>query len=193
VDADWPISTSPIPDFSDVILYVMRPATFGPADQQVLDLLPKEVPASWSSTSPTGQGQGRAACVRPADRAKRDFAHRAVSAKLHSSWKAASEISASCGDSPSSARRHHRPQRKFLASESCAKSCSASSARNCLHQHRADRKFEQEGDFARVSPPSWSSATRTSHDHRYKGAPERDLDQARLDMANFRRPVYWNW
>ncbi len=184
---------------SDVILYVIEAGTFGPADQQVMDLLPKEVPCILVINK-SDRVKDKAVLLPFAQKiaAMRDFAAIVpVSAKLHFQLEGLQneikrflpENQPIFGPDDITDRRE-----KFLASEI---------VREKLFRFVGDElpytstvlieKFEQEGDLRRVFAAIL--VERDTHKSMIignKGARLKEVStQARLDMEKlFGGPVY---
>ncbi|MET3129768.1 GTP-binding protein Era [Oxalobacteraceae bacterium GrIS 1.11] len=184
---------------SDVILYVIEAGTFGPADQQVMDLLPKEVPCILVINK-SDRVKDKAVLLPFAQKiaAMRDFAAIVpVSAKLHFQLEGLqSEIKRFMPENQPIFGPDDITDRseKFLASEI---------VREKLFRFVGDElpytstvlieKFEQEGDLRRVFAAIL--VERDTHKSMIignKGARLKDVStQARLDMEKlFGGPVY---
>lgn len=184
---------------SDVILYVIEAGTFGPADQQVMDLLPKEVPCILVINK-SDRVKDKAVLLPFAQKvaAMRDFAAIVpVSAKLHFQLEGLqSEIKRFLPENQPIFGPDDITDRseKFLASEI---------VREKLFRFVGDElpytstvlieKFEQEGDLRRVFAAIL--VERDTHKSMIignKGARLKDVStQARLDMEKlFGGPVY---
>ena len=184
---------------SDVILYVIEAGTFGPADQQVMDLLPKEVPCILVINK-SDRVKDKAVLLPFAQKvaAMRDFAAIVpVSAKLHFQLEGLqNEIKRFLPENQPIFGPDDITDRseKFLASEI---------VREKLFRFVGDElpytstvlieKFEQEGDLRRVFAAIL--VERDTHKSMIignKGARLKDVStQARLDMEKlFGGPVY---
>ncbi|MEC5162556.1 GTPase [Janthinobacterium sp. CG_23.3] len=184
---------------SDVILYVIEAGTFGPADQQVMDLLPKEVPCILVINK-SDRVKDKAVLLPFAQKiaAMRDFAAIVpVSAKLHFQLEGLqSEIKRFMPENQPIFGPDDITDRseKFLASEI---------VREKLFRFVGDElpytstvlieKFEQEGDLRRVFAAIL--VERNTHKSMIigdKGARLKEVStQARLDMEKlFGGPVY---
>ena len=184
---------------SDVILYVIEAGTFGPADQQVMDLLPKEVPCILVINK-SDRVKDKAVLLPFAQKiaAMRDFAAIVpVSAKLHFQLEGLqNEITRFLPENQPIFGPDDITDRseKFLASEI---------VREKLFRFVGDElpytstvlieKFEQEGDLRRVFAAIL--VERDTHKSMIignKGARLKDVStQARLDMEKlFGGPVY---
>ena len=184
---------------SDVILYVIEAGTFGPADQQVMDLLPKEVPCILVINK-SDRVKDKAVLLPFAQKiaAMRDFAAIVpVSAKLHFQLDGLqSEIKRFMPENQPIFGPDDITDRseKFLASEI---------VREKLFRFVGDElpytstvlieKFEQEGDLRRVFAAIL--VERDTHKSMIignKGARLKDVStQSRLDMEKlFGGPVY---
>ena len=130
---------------ADVILFLVEAGTFGPADQQVVDLLPKEVPVILVINK-SDRVKDKAALMPFAQQiaAKHNFAAIVpVSAKLRFQVDA---LQAEIKKMPAGKRadlragRHHRPQREIPRRRNRPrKSVPPGRRRAAVHQHRADR------------------------------------------------------
>ena len=184
---------------SDVILYLIEAGTFGPADQQVMDLLPKEVPCILVINK-SDRVKDKAVLLPFAQKiaAMRDFAAIVpVSAKLHFQLDGLqSEIKRFMPENQPIFGPDDITDRseKFLASEI---------VREKLFRFVGDElpytstvlieKFEQEGDLRRVFAAIL--VERDTHKSMIignKGARLKDVStQSRLDMEKlFGGPVY---
>ncbi|MCM2568767.1 MULTISPECIES: GTPase Era [Janthinobacterium] len=184
---------------SDVILYVIEAGTFGPADQQVMDLLPKEVPCILVINK-SDRVKDKAVLLPFAQKiaAMRDFAAIVpVSAKLHFQLEGLQdEIKRFLPENQPIFGPDDITDRseKFLASEI---------VREKLFRFVGDElpytstvlieKFEQEGDLRRVFAAIL--VERDTHKSMIignKGARLKEVStQARLDMEKlFGGPVY---
>ncbi|PLY48262.1 GTPase Era [Janthinobacterium sp. ROICE36] len=184
---------------SDVILYVIEAGTFGPADQQVMDLLPKEVPCILVINK-SDRVKDKAVLLPFAQKigAMRDFsAIVPVSAKLHFQLEGLqNEIKRFLPENQPIFGPDDITDRseKFLASEI---------VREKLFRFVGDElpytstvlieKFEQEGDLRRVFAAIL--VERDTHKSMIignKGARLKEVStQARLDMEKlFGGPVY---
>ncbi|WP_298405913.1 GTPase Era [Janthinobacterium sp.] len=184
---------------SDVILYVIEAGTFGPADQQVMDLLPKEVPCILVINK-SDRVKDKAVLLPFAQKiaAMRDFAAIVpVSAKLHFQLEGLqNEIKRFLPENQPIFGPDDITDRseKFLASEI---------VREKLFRFVGDElpytstvlieKFEQEGDLRRVFAAIL--VERDTHKSMIignKGARLKEVStQARLDMEKlFGGPVY---
>ncbi|PVX37286.1 MULTISPECIES: GTPase Era [unclassified Janthinobacterium] len=184
---------------SDVILYVIEAGTFGPADQQVMDLLPKEVPCILVINK-SDRVKDKAVLLPFAQKiaAMRDFAAIVpVSAKLHFQLEGLqNEIKRFLPENQPIFGPDDITDRseKFLASEI---------VREKLFRFVGDElpytstvlieKFEQEGDLRRVFAAIL--VERDTHKSMVignKGARLKEVStQARLDMEKlFGGPVY---
>ena len=184
---------------SDVILYVIEAGTFGPADQQVMDLLPKEVPCTLVINK-SDRVKDKAVLLPFAQKiaAMRDFAAIVpVSAKLHFQLEGLqNEIKRFLPENQPIFGPDDITDRseKFLASEI---------VREKLFRFVGDElpytstvlieKFEQEGDLRRVFAAIL--VERDTHKSMIignKGARLKEVStQARLDMEKlFGGPVY---
>ena len=184
---------------SDVILYVIEAGTFGPADQQVMDLLPKEVPCILVINK-SDRVKDKAVLLPFAQKiaAMRDFAAIVpVSAKLHFQLEGLqNEIKRFLPENQPIFGPDDITDRseKFLASEI---------VREKLFRFVGDElpytstvlieKFEQEGDLRRVFAAIL--VERDTHKSLIignKGARLKEVStQARLDMEKlFGGPVY---
>ena len=184
---------------SDVILYVIEAGTFGPADQQVMDLLPKEVPCILVINK-SDRVKDKAVLLPFAQKvaAMRDFAAIVpVSAKLHFQLEGLqNEIKRILPENQPIFGPDDITDRseKFLASEI---------VREKLFRFVGDElpytstvlieKFEQEGDLRRVFAAIL--VERDTHKSMIignKGARLKEVStQARLDMEKlFGGPVY---
>ena len=184
---------------SDVILYVIEAGTFGPADQQVMDLLPKEVPCILVINK-SDRVKDKAVLLPFAQKiaAMRDFAAIVpVSAKLHFQLEGLqNEIKRFLPENQPIFGPDDITDRseKFLASEI---------VREKLFRLVGDElpytstvlieKFEQEGDLRRVFAAIL--VERDTHKSMIignKGARLKEVStQARLDMEKlFGGPVY---
>ncbi|MGK5079316.1 GTPase Era [Janthinobacterium sp. HLX7-2] len=184
---------------SDVILYVIEAGTFGPADQQVMDLLPKEVPCILVINK-SDRIKDKAVLLPFAQKiaAMRDFAAIVpVSAKLHFQLEGLqNEIKRFMPENQPIFGPDDITDRseKFLASEI---------VREKLFRFVGDElpytstvlieKFEQEGDLRRVFAAIL--VERDMHKSMVignKGARLKDIStQSRLDMEKlFGGPVY---
>jgi len=184
---------------SDVILYVIEAGTFGPADQQVMDLLPKEVPCILVINK-SARVKDKAVLLPCAQKgaAMRDFAAIVpVSAKLHFQLEGLqNEIKRFLPENQPIFGPDDITDRseKFLASEI---------VREKLFRFVGDElpytstvlieKFEQEGDLRRVFAAIL--VERDTHKSMIignKGARLKEVStQARLDMEKlFGGPVY---
>jgi len=184
---------------SDVILYVIEAGTFGPADQQVMDLLPKEVPCILVINK-SDRVKDKAVLLPFAQKvaAMRDFAAIVpVSAKLHFQLEGLqNEIKRFLPENQPIFGPDDITDRseKFLASEI---------VREKLFRFVGDElpytstvlieKFEQEGDLRRVFAAILVERdTHKSIIIGNKGARLKEVStQARLDMEKlFGGPVY---
>ena len=184
---------------SDVILYLIEAGTFGPADQQVLDLLPKEVPVILVINK-SDRVKDKAVLLPFAQQiaAKRDFAAIVpVSAKLHFQLDGLQreikrflpEIQPIFGPDDITDRSE-----KFLASELVREKLFRFVGEELPYTSTVlIEKFEQEGDLRRVFAAIL--VERDTHKSMVignKGARLKDIStQSRLDMEKlFGGPVY---
>ncbi|HEV7814003.1 MAG TPA: GTPase Era [Janthinobacterium sp.] len=184
---------------SDVILYVIEAGTFGPADQQVLDLLPKEVPCILVINK-SDRVKDKAVLLPFAQQiaAKRDFAAIVpVSAKLHFQLEGLqSEIKRFLPENQPIFGADDITDRseKFLASEIVREKLFRFVGEELPYTSTVlIEKFEQEGDLRRVFAAIL--VQRDTHKSMVignKGARLKDIStQARLDMERlFNGPVY---
>ena len=184
---------------SDVILYVIEAGTFGPADQQVLDLLPKEVPCILVINK-SDRVKDKAVLLPFAQQiaAKRDFAAIVpVSAKLHFQLEGLqNEIKRFMPENQPIFGPDDITDRseKFLASEIVREKLFRFVGEELPYTSTVlIEKFEQEGDLRRVFAAIL--VERDTHKSMVignKGARLKDIStQSRLDMEKlFGGPVY---
>jgi GTP-binding protein Era len=184
---------------SDVILYVIEAGTFGPADQQVLELLPKEVPCILVINK-SDRVKDKAVLLPFAQQiaAKRDFsAIVPVSAKLHFQLEGLqNEIKRFLPENQPIFGPDDITDRseKFLASEIVREKLFRFVGEELPYTSTVlIEKFEQEGDLRRVFAAIL--VERDTHKSMIignKGARLKEIStQARLDMEKlFGGPVY---
>jgi GTP-binding protein Era len=184
---------------SDVILYVIEAGTFGPADQQVMDLLPKEVPCILVINK-SDRVKDKAVLLPFAQKvaAMRDFAAIVpVSAKLHFQLEGLqSEIKRFLPENQPIFGPDDITDRseKFLASEIVREKLFRFVGEELPYTSTVlIEKFEQEGDLRRVFAAIL--VERDTHKSMVignKGARLKDIStQSRLDMEKlFGGPVY---
>ncbi|MGK5023781.1 GTPase Era [Janthinobacterium sp. RB2R34] len=184
---------------SDVILYVIEAGTFGPADQQVMDLLPKEVPCILVINK-SDRVKDKAVLLPFAQKvaAMRDFAAIVpVSAKLHFQLEGLqSEIKRFLPENQPIFGSDDITDRseKFLASEIVREKLFRFVGEELPYTSTVlIEKFEQEGDLRRVFAAIL--VERDTHKSMVignKGARLKDIStQSRLDMEKlFGGPVY---
>ena len=184
---------------SDVILYVIEAGTFGPADQQVMDLLPKEVPCILVINK-SDRVKDKAVLLPFAQKvaAMRDFAAIVpVSAKLHFQLEGLqNEIKRFLPENQPIFGPDDITDRseKFLASEIVREKLFRFVGEELPYTSTVlIEKFEQEGDLRRVFAAIL--VERDTHKSMVignKGARLKDIStQSRLDMEKlFGGPVY---
>jgi GTP-binding protein Era len=184
---------------SDVILFLVEAGTFGPADQQVLDLLPKNVPVILVINK-SDRMKDKAALMpfaRQVGRLRDFTAIVPVSAKLRFQTRCAGKgDQAPPAGEPADLRpgRHHRPQREIPGGRNRARKVFRLLGDELPYTSTVlIEQFEQEGNLRRVFAAIL--VERDTHKSMIignKGARLKEIStQSRLDMEKlFGGPVY---